>query len=288
MSNVPVLQAVKAAEAFRRLHARSVTGILMVVALGSALGEAGALSGDTFLRVAGQLISMVGGFVAMGALLRLAFADEHPGDLEFAIGPGGFQFGKPELRLIAVNALVSFVLILGMLMFFFALLVILAASAVGKVEPGLPPEEAAQALLAALGPGGAALLVLLMVGMVVAMAYFLVRVSLAGPATVARKTLSVFRTWPLTQGQFWRILAAYIIIWLPGIAAAALLVMAVSVFGGPMAAGAQPRLPLPMALLFSAIPALVTALVVLPLSAGLSAYLYRGLRPAPDVDVFGD
>src|SRR5690349_13760924 len=105
MSNVPVLQAVQAAEAFRRLHWRRVAGILGAVALGSTLSEAGAMSGQLDLLTWGRPLYIVSAVVAYAALFRLAFIDEHPDDPEFSPGPGGFQFGRTETRLLGVGAL---------------------------------------------------------------------------------------------------------------------------------------------------------------------------------------
>lgn len=38
-----------------------------------------------------------------------------------------------------------------------------------------------------------------------------IRLSLAGPATFVEHRLMIFRSWPLTHGQFWRLLGAYLL-----------------------------------------------------------------------------
>ena len=43
-----------------------------------------------------------------------------------------------------------------------------------------------------------------------------VRLSLAGPLTFATREIHVFRSWPLTRGQFWPLLGTYVIAWAMG------------------------------------------------------------------------
>jgi hypothetical protein len=284
MSNVPVLQAVRAAESFRRLHWRRVAGVLALASLGATMTEAGSISGQADLLLWGRLLYVVCAVLAYTALLRLAFIDEHPGDPEFVPGPHGFQFGRPELRLLGVGALLTFMVVLGAAMLVFLIMLVLITAGVGAVTAATTPES----VMEALGPGGRAILGLLVLGFLALMMLVSVRLSLAGPATVARKKIAVFETWSLTRGQFWRILAATILVSLPAIAAGVVLGLVLMVFGQPGGPGGAPQMALPGALLAGAIPGVVTGFIVLPLSVGLSAFLYRGLRAAPDVEVFGD
>lgn len=281
MSNVPVIQAVRAAEAFRRLHWRRVAGVLGVAALGSTLGTAGALVQNLNIRALGEVIYIVASLMAYAALLRLAFVDEHPGDPEFQPGAMGFQFGRPELRLLGVGALLAFVLLLAALLAFFFVMIVVASSGLGAVTSGATPEQVA----AAVGPGGQAAIVLVGLLFVMALAYFSIRISLASPATVANKQVMVFRSWGITHGQFWRILGANALIAVPMFAAGIVVGLLTKMLGG---GGAAPVLSLPAALLIGAVQGVTLAFVILPLNAGLGAFLYRGLRPSPDVDVFGD
>jgi hypothetical protein len=279
MSHVPVLAAVRAAESFRRLHWRRVAGVLALVALGSTLSTAGALSANLTVRAWGELLYILASVSAYMALLRLAFIDEHPDDPEFVPGPHGFQFGKPELRLLGVGALLVFALLLAACLAFFLVMVVVAGAGLGSLTADATPESVA----AAVGPGGRAAVGFLLAAFVVGMLYFSVRICLAAPATVARKRITVFQTWPLTKGQFWRILAASILVGLPAIGAGVVVALLTGILGGD----ADTPLALPAAIAVGAIQGVVASFIVLPLNAGLGAFLYRGLRSNPDVDAFG-
>jgi len=280
MSNVPVLQAVRAAEAFRRLNWRRVLGVLALVALGSTLSVGGALSETMNVRMWGEMLYIGASILAYTALLRLAFIDEHPGDPEFEPGPQGLQFGKPELRLLGVGALLVFILVLAMCLAFFLVMVVVAGAGLGALTADATPESVA----AAVGPGGRTAVAVLLILFVVGLLYFSVRISLAAPATIARKRVTVFQTWPLTKGQFWPILAASILVGLPAIGAGIITTLLTGILGG----SADNPLALPQAIAVGVVQGVVTGFIVLPLNAGLVAFLYRGLRPEPDVDVFGD
>ncbi|MBV9511763.1 MAG: hypothetical protein JO303_15935 [Caulobacteraceae bacterium] len=55
-----------------------------------------------------------------------------------------------------------------------------------------------------------------------------VRLSLAGPATFVEHRLTIFKTWPLTHGQFWRLFGAYLL----ACAIAAVIFILMAVLGG--------------------------------------------------------
>lgn len=280
MSNVPVLQAVRAAEAFRRLHWRRVAGVLVVVAASGAVSQAGVLANDMTLRAIGEIVYVVSAIAAYAALMRLAFIDEHPDDPEFVPGAQGFQWGRPEWRLIGVGLLMGFVFILALAFVVFFCILILVTAGVGAVTADTSPES----VMDAVGPGGQALLSALVFGFLVGLLFFSVRISLAPAATMARKHVAVFQTWRLTKGQFWRIFAATVLVGLPALLAGVVLGLVVMIFGNPSAEGGAPQMAMPGALLAGAIPAAVSAFIVLPLTAGLTAFLYRGLRQGPDIE----
>jgi hypothetical protein len=284
MSNVPVIQAVKAAEAFRKLHWRRAAGILGVVALGATLSEAGALSGQAEILSAGRLIYVVSAILAYAALMRLAFIDEHPGDPEFVPGPHGFQFGRPELRLLGVGGLMLFIVILAAALAIFMIMLVLVTAGIGAITADTSPET----IMEALGPGGQGSLSLVVLLVLGALMFLSVRLSLAGPATLSRRKVAVFETWHLTRGQFWRILAATILVGLPALAAGVVVGLGLNLVGGPVGPNGTPQVSLAAALALGALQGGVAAFIVLPLSVGLSAFLYRGLRDRPDVQAPSD
>jgi hypothetical protein len=275
MSKVPVLQSVRAAIEFRRLHWREVSGVLGAVALGGAVTTAGQISGDRLAELLGNAFYMPTTVMACAALFRLAFRDEHPHDEEFHPGPQGFQWGRVEWRLVGVFFLVVFAFTIFAALFFFAMILVLAAAGLRNALSSQTPE----AMLTALGPGGTLLITALGLGMLGSITYMAIRVSLAQAATVSRGRISVFETWRLTKGQFLPILGATVLILLPTLLASLVLSILVSALGQPAGENGVREVAMPLALVIGAIPAVVVAFVQLPLSVGLTAYLFRGLRP---------
>jgi len=116
---VSVMEAVASAVHFAQANVRHVAGILALVMVANIAGDV--VGGSAFGIALGSAITVLIGVIANGALLRLAFADEHPGDPEFRVGPQGFQWGKPETRLLGAVLLV----------FLFALLALLGTAVIG-------------------------------------------------------------------------------------------------------------------------------------------------------------
>ena len=276
MSTVPIMPSVRAAFEVRRLHWRSVAGVLAMVALGGTLNAAGEMSGADAPRAIGELIYVIATAMGYAALMRLAFADEHPGDPEFHPGPHGFQWGKPEWRLFGVAGLILFAYLIALAMFiFFAMLVIIASGVGSVIKEGATPED----LLKALGPGGTTALGLVVGAFVIGLIYVAIRISLAPAATVSRRRISVFDTWVLTKGQVWPLLIATLIVSLPSIGAGILLGIVENVVGTHTGPRDGVQVAMPGALVLGLIPGLVVAFIQLPVSVGLVAYLFRGLRP---------
>lgn len=64
-------------------------------------------------------------------------------------------------------------------------------------------------ILASMGAGGALMALLVLVGMIWAVVYLAVRLSVATAATFDEGKIVFFKSMPLTQGQFWPMLGAY-------------------------------------------------------------------------------
>ena len=264
-SKPPVMESVRAAIAFARANVPRVAGVLALVML---LNVAGAMAASPFAKGATLLATLLAGVMANAALLRLAFADEFPGDPEFRIGLQGFQFGRPELRLLgAVMLLVLFGLIALVFMVLLA-----ALFTVGLIfshgHANLTPEAASHS------PDVQAMLSLLILAFAAAAVWVWIRVFTYPAATVAEKRVQVFSTWRLTAGAWWRIFAAVVLLSLPALASDVLLIMA----------------PSPSALVGVAAvaSAAIHAFLEVPLLCGLSAATYRRLRapvPQPFVGV---
>jgi hypothetical protein len=221
------------------------------------------LAGDMASSRAAQILTFVAAFLvslmANGALFRLAFADQHPGDPEFKPGPQGLQFAGTEARLLGAVLLVGLFVALAVL-FLLLIVVIFAIAAVVTVHGEVDPTTAIKQ------PDVQALLSLLLLVFVAVMLWAAVRIGLYPAATVAEKKVQVFSTWRLTAGNGWRIFAAMLITVSP----------ALIMQGLVNAASGTPTLLAGFAILSAA----VNAFIELPLFCGLYASLYRRLHGA--------
>lgn len=277
MSNVPVLESVRAAFEFRRLHWREAGGALAFVAAAATVDSGGQIAGELGLAKVGQIAGFFAFWMAYGALMRVAFADENKGDPAFKPGPQGFQWALPELRLIGAFVVLLFTCVVAIAVFAFAGVMFVAVTGLfAKVDPNATP----QTILAALTPGQRASLYGIVGVSLLAGLYALLRLCLAPAATVARGRINVFSAWKLTQGQALRILAAIVLVNLPSILVVIGMGMVLQLIGQPVAGNPIPHAPLPLALALAALPGIISGFIQLPLSVGLAAYLYRGLRPA--------
>ena len=252
-ANVPVLESVRAALGFWRFSTPRVAGVLAAVLAANFISVTAT---GAPLRFGFGLIGVLMGVIANAALLRLAFADEHGDDPEFRIGPGGFQWGRPETRLLGATLLLAFLLFIAIL-FLIVLAVICGAADVAVGDHGGGASTPSPALRLVVG--------LLAFALALVGIWLGVRVALYPAATVAEKRLMVFSTWGLTRGQFWRIFAAIVLVLSPTIVLTAVLTNA----------------PLPNAVsqALRILLEVVNAFLEVPLVCGLYAYLYRGLRP---------
>ena len=261
-AKAPVLESVRAAILFARASVPRVAGVLGLVMLLNVAGDMASGWAAGFLTFVAALL---GSLMANAALLRLAFADEHPSDADFKIGPQGFQFGRPELRLLgAIGLLLLFavlaILFLLLLAFIFTIALVVAVhgqTALPTAATTLPPDV--QAMLS-----------LLILAFAMGFLWMAVRVCLYPAATIASQRIQVFSTWKLTGGNWWRIFAAFLLLLLPAIVLAGFLT----------ASQHYPALQAGFAILSAA----VNAFVEVPLFCGLYAYLYKHLRttaPAP-------
>lgn len=273
MSNVPVVQSVRAAWSFRGLYWRRVAGVLAAVAAANFLANIGQVftpGRPSALDLLG-LVAVPLAISAYAGLMRLAFSDEHPGDVEFQIGTHGFQWGQPEWRYLSVLLVLALLAFLGACVFVFLAILFIGGAALQAVLAGgveglqnAPPQIRATLQI---------LQLMFLLGLFVVST----KLSLAPAATIAEKRIVISKSWVLTRGEFWRIAAAQLLATVVPFFAASVLG---AVLAGLVAAGGQPKIG---ALVAIAVASAVSAFVVTPVSVGLSAYLYRGLRPPEDV-----
>lgn len=100
------------------------------------------------------------------------------------------------------------------------------------------------------------------------------RLYLVAPATVAEDKIRTFETWPWTQGSMLRIMASrLLLLGPPGLVTFTAQSAALAWIGAQSA-------PSPVLVLAVLLGFLLATMVLLAAEAGLSAFLYRGLRPA--------
>ena len=109
-------------------------------------------------------------------------------------GVGFLKLGGDELRLVALSIIYFFLMILG----------VVGVTLVASLVVGLAGRAIGGPAAALLGVG---------VGLFVSglMVFVVVRLSLAGVITYARKKISVFDSWGLTRGHFWQIIGTYVL-----------------------------------------------------------------------------
>ena len=107
------------------------------------------------------------------------------------------------------------------------------------------------------------------------------RLYVAAPATVDAKRILTFETWVWTKGQTLRILGARIMLLAPAfILMAALAYLVARPFGVDLETGGAAQAASPGFVVYLALDRLIYFAVYAVLEAGLSAAIYRALRPA--------
>lgn len=264
---ISVQTAVKAAFEFAKVNAPKTAGVLSIILVLDIAGILAPVSASVSpALVALQGLKALFGVIAQGALYRIAFASAHGDDPEFRVGPLGFQWGKPETRLLGAHLLLFFLSFLGLLFWVLVLIVSMGAGMFvsGTGAPPLtstPTPEQASHMLAAFVP----------IFFVALCVY--VRVCLYSAATVAERKIAVFSTWPLTRGNFWPILGLVLLLAVP-----------VGVLNLVTAWSGIPRA---LTIVIELATCVLDAFLIRPMYCGLYAHLYTALRPTPEVEAGG-
>ncbi len=248
-----VLGGVKAAWRFL-VPAWRRAGVALLAAglfLGLGLGHAGGVSWWLVLAVAAIL-------QASARLWPLAIAQpEGPRDRTGRT----WDLWARELRLLGVAGLtIMFLFVLLLLIFVLVLCFAYAAAASGH---GFVASEIAT-WAPAVDNRGRWMVSLVAIGCGLAWTWAAMRVSLAAPASVARRRVLMLATWPLTRGRGWAIALANLLTLAAPAALLALLVIARRTGGAP-------------AMILWLTDGLVVAGLWLPLTIGLMGRIYRDL-----------
>ncbi len=276
---VPVGECVGAALRFVRANVR-------LIAIMSALGA-----------IAGTFFSAIGLFVTQLSLLAmlafgLAQAIVYAAFIRVAMG--GAQSAYQRLAgdgvlVWAAMAVVAFFLFIVLTLCVFAAAIALAAGPIapyiGELQAAGDDQEAVVAIMVRFSeenPGALLALTLFFGGIWLLLTS---RLYLAAPASVEAKRVMVFDTWKATKGAMLRICAARLLLLLP----AYLLVSALSyLFGRAVgidtmdfnAVAAAARANPVGVLVYNLGASFLTLAAYSSFEAGLSTYLYQGLKPA--------
>ena len=270
-SQVSVGGSLVYAWALLKTHWRSIWAVLALTALAETVYVAGAYALNNNLLAGGLVAQLITQTMLFGAVFRLAFADRHPADPAFALDHAGLQWRALEWRLLGAMALLFvFLLIIAMLG-----MVLVGGVALGVImtRGGAAPPTTPQAVLAALGSDGQAIVGVVLAAVLLTLLYFYIRLSLTFAATVDTGKINVLGTWGLTKANLWRILASMILIQLP-LTLLESLVAALGA-GDGSSSGAAIQMSAESAMLSALVVGAVFGCVIAPLSAGMLAYYYR-------------
>ncbi len=272
-SQVSVGAALGYAWSLWRTHWREIWGALALSALAWTVLCAGLFAQNLELIGAGGLALLLTKYAAYGAVLRSAFAADHADDPAYKAGSMGLQWRRMELRMFGADALLTLFLVILVMLLGIALFAPVVAIVMSRGGPVPAPPTTPQQLEQILGPTGVTVLAVGQLVMRMVLLFVLTRLALYLPATAESGRISIFRTWKLTRGQFWRIFASNLVIWLPT-------VLIISIGAG--AALSLDGHPAPLApgetFLYSLICGGWAGAAATPLAAGVQAYFYRNLK----------
>lgn len=272
----PVIASVATAWRFFFTHWASFVPGALFVAAASGLGD---LVQATSLNAAGPslgavmmngVLNLVSTSVFFAAVLRKAVRDE-------TTGAFGLTFGPDELRLIGVSLSIA-LMVLPALILLALVFTVFVVQRIAKTPEELQaymsdPEKLSQALRDSLGQSG--LLILSMVLLLVAAiaVWVAIRLLLINAATIGERRIMIFQTWTWTHGNFFRVLAAWVLTALP----IAVVLFGSSIVLGGVSLGKGPTTAIELFLLGAAAGFIVAMCQIPPLA--LVAHLYKGFRP---------
>jgi hypothetical protein len=276
---VPIRESVGAAFAFARVNLRFIG---MVAAIGALVSTAASAAGvfvaplSIFTNFAASITqACVYAAFVNAALLGASAVRE--------------RWLRDGMRVWVAMLIIGFFLFLVMFVLTIVIIIALAAGPLGAYASDLESAGSDQAQVLAVMARFAqenpiAILIVFLVYAVVWLG-LTSRLYLAAPATLEAKRILTFETWNWTKGSVLRITGARLLLLAP----ANILVGTISyLIGRPLginsldpasAEGLVASNPAAI-LIYIAVTTLVTFAIYTPLEAGLSSYLYRGLKPA--------
>ncbi|MEJ0024227.1 MAG: hypothetical protein WDN76_13055 [Alphaproteobacteria bacterium] len=274
---LPIMESARAGFTFMRASLRTVAPAAVMFSAVAALSAIaapppGAAPGAGAVSLLLTVVSVMFGLGYTAFLYRLALRND-------ASGYFGLKIGKDESNLLGATLVVGFffmiIAVLGIVIFSIAMMP--AAEQANVDLRGIAPDDEA-AVLQAFGEifkgPGAPYLITLGAALGAFAIWLSLRLFLVNVATIAEGRIMAFSTWSWTKGDTLHILAAALVVIFP---IALPIGLGVGVLGAALGFGVAG------AAIVTFLQALAQNLFLVPALAGLSAFLYRGLRP-PEVE----
>lgn len=218
-----------------------------------------------------SLPAMIASLLYSAAILRKVVRNEVTGQF-------GLTFGADEIRLVGVAAAMAclFVPLISLVVIVLAVTVFSKIATTPAALEALlaDPEAMNEAIIAAVGEGGAAALSLFIIFMFVLFMVLAARLYMVNAATIGERRMVIFQTWSWSNGNVMRLLAAMILTVLPVM----LIDSVVDSFGVTILQSIGEGREVISWLLVRTLITFVGAITTIPVVA-LGAIFYKGLRP---------
>jgi hypothetical protein len=234
------------------------------------------------MGVVGPILTAAASTMAVGALYRLRFSQDHAGDGAYAVGPAGFQWGGLEWRVLGANILVGLIVGVILVVLLIVWAIGMGVAAVGNPElaqalqSGDQSEKTAAVMRLMIGPGGI-ISAIILIPSIVGLVYLSARLSLVTTLAADTGRFDFGRAWSLTKGVTGAIVVAMLVFYLAVVLAGALVGFVIGIgatLGGHADAARQWG---------GAIGETLGSAVSAPLFAGLALYVYRSQRGDPNI-----
>ena len=244
---------------FWRANVLKAIGPLAIAAVASLVG---AVAPEQFALAASGL-NFIALIVAQGALFRIALASEGAESPD-RNGPFGLQWRGLETRLLGMTFGLVLLLFAVAIAATFALALVVVAM-VG--DPAALNVSSPEAFVASLTPQAAFVFNFGMTLCLLGILILVMRLPMAAPATAATNRVRLFSSLGMTRGSVIRILGAVLIVNLPVFALQGLALGYTKLIG----AAATDRWA-------ESVAAAITTFFYVPISVGMTSYIYRRLR----------
>ena len=223
--------------------------------------------GDFFIYLPSMMVSLL----YSAAILRKAVRNEFTGRF-------GLTFGTDEIRLVGVAAAMAclFVPLISLVVIVLAVTVFskIATSQTALEALLADPDAMNDAIIAAVGEGGAAAISLFIMFMFAVFMVLAARLYMVNAATIGERRMVIFQTWSWSSGNVLRLLAAMILTVLPVM----LIDSIVDSFGAVILNSMGEGREVISWLIVRTLITFVGAMTTIPVVA-LGAIFYKGLRP---------